>query len=90
MLCKPAFVCRKKEINYLILSYLKLLIVVYITGCSAGEQYSQRLFSRVLLGAQVGGMRGRQQSVRCLNVCGTFVERLLLYCFDITRYDTYV
>ncbi len=40
----------------------KLLIVVYITGCSAGEQYSHRLFSRVLLGAQVGGMRGRQQS----------------------------
>ncbi len=25
-------------------------------------------------------------SVRCQNVCGTFVERLLLYCFDITRY----
>ena len=22
--------------------------------------------------------------VRCRNVCGMFVERLLLYCFDIT------
>jgi hypothetical protein len=31
------------------------MIVVYITGCSAGEQYSHRLFSKVLLGAQVGG-----------------------------------
>jgi hypothetical protein len=24
--------------------------------------------------------------VRCRNVCGTFVERLLLYCFGITIY----
>jgi hypothetical protein len=24
-------------------------------------------------------------SVRCRNVCGTFVERFLLYCFDITK-----
>ena len=28
---------------------------MYKTGCSAGEQYSHGLFSRVLLGAQVGG-----------------------------------
>ncbi len=35
---------------------------MHITGCSAGEQYSHWLFSRVLLGAQVGGLRGWQQS----------------------------
>jgi hypothetical protein len=25
-------------------------------------------------------------SVRCRNVCGMFVEHLLLYCFDITTH----
>jgi hypothetical protein len=34
------------------------MIVVYITGCSAGEQYSHRLISTVLLGALVGGGGG--------------------------------
>jgi hypothetical protein len=28
--------------------------------------------------------------VRCRNVCGTFVERLLLYCFDITTVKHHV
>ncbi len=40
---------------------------MYKTGCSVGEQYSHGLFSRVLLGAQVGGGGGgigRQQSGR--------------------------
>ncbi len=31
----------------------ELMIVVYITGCSAGEQYSLGLFSKVLLGASL-------------------------------------
>jgi len=31
----------------------KLMIVVYITGCSAAEQYSHGLFSKVLLGASL-------------------------------------
>jgi hypothetical protein len=31
---------------------------MYITGCSAEEQYSHGLFSKVLLGAQVEGGTG--------------------------------
>jgi hypothetical protein len=36
---------------------------VYKTGCSAGEQYSHGLFSRVLLEAKVGGGGYRQATI---------------------------
>ncbi len=35
---------------------------VYKTGCSAGEQYSQRLFSKVLQGSSTLGRVGGQQA----------------------------
>jgi hypothetical protein len=61
------------------------MMLVYKTGCSAGEQYSHGLFSKVLLGAQGWGVEAgnRLDKTHFVNQCrsddaGTDVSALRL------------